>query len=80
MNYKIAISALLTCLAIATPLCLISLQSETYTLAWDKLLYHTFLLLGVAIIYWSVGLMHYMELKKCNANRLGSSFQFWCIR
>jgi hypothetical protein len=74
MNYKIAISALLTCLAIAAPLCLISLQSETYTLVWDKLLYHTVLLLSVAVIYWSVGLMHYMELKKCNAQSAVEQF------
>ena len=74
MNYKIIISTLLTCLAIAAPLCLISLQSEPYTLAWDKLLYHIFLLLGVAILYWSVGLMHYMELKKCNAQSAVEQF------
>ena len=66
MSYKIVISALFTCLAIAAPLCLISLQSDAHTLAWDKLFYHTSVLLGVAVIYWSVGLMHYMELKKCN--------------
>jgi hypothetical protein len=80
MNYKIIISALLTCLAIAAPLCLISLQSETYTLAWDKLLYHTFLLLGVAIIYWSSASCITWNCKSAMRSRPWNNFQFRCIQ
>ena len=68
MNHKMILSAVCTCVAIAVPLCLIALQSEAGTLAWDKLFYHILLLLGVAVIYWSVSLMHYMDLKTCNSS------------
>ena len=73
MNHKMIVSVVLTCLAIAVPLCLMFLQSDTGA-AWDKLFYHILLLLGVGAIYWSVSLMHYMELKKCNVRTAGEKF------
>jgi hypothetical protein len=73
MNHKIIVSVVLTCLAIAVPLCLMFLQSDTGA-AWDKLFYHILLLLGVGVIYWSVSLMHYMELKKCNVRTAAEKF------
>jgi hypothetical protein len=73
MNHKIIVSVVLTCLAIAVPLCLMFLQSDTGA-AWDKVFYHILLLLGVGVIYWSVSLMHYMELKKCNVRTAAEKF------
>src|SRR5690349_1967885 len=70
MIHKMLISAFATGLAMTIPLCLMFLQRGAgggREDSWDKAFYHVLLLCGVAVIYWSVSLMHYMDLKKCNA-------------
>lgn len=74
MNHKMILSAVCTLAAIVFPLCLLSLQSDAGTLAWDKLFYHVLVLLGVAVIYWTVGLMHYMDLRTCNSRTAAEKF------
>lgn len=73
MNHKIIVSVALTCLAIVVPLCLMFLQNDV-DVTWDNMFYHSLLLMGVGVIYWSVSLMHYMELKKCNVRTAGEKF------
>lgn len=77
MIHKMLISAFATGLAMTIPLCLMFLQrgaGGAQENSWDKAFYHVLLLSGVAVVYWSVSLMHYMDLKKCNARTAVEKF------